>query len=304
MTTGEGSRVPLLEELDDLVQRHCTTAYAYPTAIPRLTLHQYSAIPKPMHDLYHPLVCFLVNGRKRSVIGQLEFRYERGDHFVNARDQPALGVIDGTGYRAVTLELNPVVLADVATTVNGHRFLAAAPPSCSAPASLSALDALLRLVRLLDHPDEIPALAPHLEFELLFRVLQGTCGPTLRVATYEFALGWRARPVVTWIRQNLDRPLDVAALAQAASMSTSSLYRAFKAATGMTPLQFQKRLRLEEARRLLVTGRLSVDVAGRSTGYRSSSQFSREYRRHFGEPPSIDAGRYASSVPAAPQSPA
>ena len=304
MTTGEGARLQLMDELDDLVRRHCTTAHACPTAVPRLILHEYSATPEPMHDLYHPLVCFLVNGRKRSVIGPEEFRYERGDHFVNARDQPALGVIDGPGYRAVTLELDPAVLADVVTTGNGHRSRPAAPPSCTAPASLSALETLLRLVRLLDHPDEIPALAPHIEFELLFRVLQGTCGPSLRVATYEFALGWRARPVVTWIRENLDQPLDVAVLARSASMSTSSLYRAFRAATGMTPLQFQKRLRLEEARRRLVTGRLTVHVAGRSLGYRSSSQFSREYRRHFGEPPSTDAGRYASSAHAERRSPA
>ena len=285
------ARLRVLSQLDEVIRRHCEAGSACPTKLPRLTLHHYAEPPEPLHDLYHPLVCFIVNGSKRSTVGQEEFLYERGDHFVNARDQPALGVIVGSGYTAATLELNPAVLADLVTVGDGHRTPLSTGPTCAAPASLPALEALLRLLRLLDDPDEIPILASHVEFELLYRVLRGTCGPTLRMATFDFALAWRARPIVRWIRENLDRPLDVALLARTASTSTSSLYRAFKAATGMTPLQFQKRLRLEEARRLLVTGRKTVDEVGRAVGYRSSSQFSREYRRQFGEPPSADAPR-------------
>ena len=293
MTTGEESRLQVLNQLDDVIRRHCEPGGACTTKLSRLTLHHYAEPPEPMHDLYHPLVCFIVNGSKRSAVGQEAFRYERGDHFVNARDQPALGVIVGSGYTAATLELNPAALVDLVMVGGGHRTTRTTGPACVAPASLPALEVLLRLLRLLDDPDEIPILAPHVEFELLFRILRGACGPTLRAATFDFALAERARPVVRWIREHLDHPLDIALLSRSASMSTSSLYRAFKAATGMTPLQFQKRLRLEEARRLLVTGRKTVDEVGRAVGYRSSSQFSREYRRQFGEPPSTDAGRLA-----------
>ena len=291
VTTGEESRLQVLGRLDDVIRRHCQAGSACTTKLPRLTLHHYAEPPEPMHDLYHPLVCFIVHGHKRSVVGQEMFLYERGDHFVNVRDQPALGVIAGADYTAATLELNPAALADLVTVGDGHRTRHVPRPACAAPASLPALEVLLRLLRLLDDPDEIPVLAAHIEFELLFRVLQGPCGPTLRAATSDFALAMRARPVVRWIRENLDQPLDAAQLARTASTSTTSLYRAFKAATATTPLQFQKRLRLEEARRLLITGRKTVDEVGRAVGYRSPSQFSREYRRQFGAPPSADASR-------------
>ena len=129
-------------------------------------------------------------------------------------------------------------------------------------------------------------LAPLREGELLFRILQGPCGATLGAATYEYGSAQRARPVVEWIRQHLDQPLNVAALAREANVSPATLYRHFKAATTMTPLQFQKQLRLDEARRLLLGGEGTALSAAQTVGYRSATQFSREYRRRFGEPPS------------------
>lgn len=153
------------------------------------------------------------------------------------------------------------------------------------------MDAWVRMLSLMERPRDIPALAPVYEREILYRVLQGPHGQLLRdIATPETALG-RVRKAIQWIRQHYAAPLRIGTLAQLAAMSESAFHRHFKAATALSPLQYQKQLRLLQARQLLTAQGASVTAAAMEVGYESATQFSREYARAFGLPPSQDAAR-------------
>ncbi len=149
-------------------------------------------------------------------------------------------------------------------------------------------DILLRLLSLLDKPADIPFLAPLVERELLYRLLQGPQGRLLRqIAQPEGQLA-RIRRAVAWIQKNRDRQMRINALCEASGMSRASLHRHFSAITGFSPLQYQKQLRLQEARRLLLAGEHSASGVAFAVGYESASQFNREYLRQFGAPPAKD----------------
>jgi transcriptional regulator GlxA family with amidase domain len=158
------------------------------------------------------------------------------------------------------------------------------------------MDAWVRMLRLMERPDDIAALAPAYEREILYRVLQGANGWMLRdIATPDSALS-RVNLAIQWIRRDFDKPLRVEALADRAAMSASAFHRHFKAATALSPLQYQKRIRLLQARMLLVSGGRSVTSAAFDVGYESATQFSREYARAFGLPPAQDAARVLASI--------
>jgi transcriptional regulator GlxA family with amidase domain len=155
----------------------------------------------------------------------------------------------------------------------------------------SLLDAVLRLVRLLENPKDIPVLAPLFTKEIIYRVLQGQHGVALAQIAIEGSSAYRIREVIEYIMKNYDKSFRIEELADLAHMSVSSLHRHFKEVTAMSPIQFQKQLRLREARRLLLAESTdAVDVAFR-VGYQSPSQFSREYSRMFGFPPKQDIKR-------------
>jgi AraC-like DNA-binding protein len=158
----------------------------------------------------------------------------------------------------------------------------------AAPAEL--LDASVRLLRLLDRPEDIPVMAPLIEQEILYRLLTGPFGPRLLQITMTESPGNKISQAIAWLRENFTRPLRLEALAERVGMSVSSLHHHFKAVTAMTPMQYQKQLRLREARRLMLMERLDVGTAGYTVGYQSPSQFSREYRRLYGLSPLRDVG--------------
>lgn len=156
---------------------------------------------------------------------------------------------------------------------------------------LSILDAIMRLSRLLDKPEDIPFLAPYYTKEILYRLLQGQYGTTLAQIAMEGSNTYRIREAIDQIINNMDKPLPIEELAELANMGVSTFHRHFKEVTAMSPLQFQKQLRLQEARRLLMSESTdAADVAFR-VGYESASQFSREYSRMFGFPPREDIKR-------------
>jgi transcriptional regulator GlxA family with amidase domain len=148
----------------------------------------------------------------------------------------------------------------------------------------------VRLMRLLDAPNDIRVLAPLLEREILYRLLQGPQGGALRQIVHADSRLGQVRRAICWIRDHFDQPLRIQALAEIAGMSAASFHRHFKAATAMSPLQFQKSIRLQEARRMLMT-RHDVARVAYAVGYESASQFSREYARLFGLPPVLDSVR-------------
>ena len=276
----------------DIALRHAPLGLT-PTPIPRveLSVGQASAAKAPC--LYRSMICFILQGSKHVAINDNLLHYDSAQYLISALDLPLTGQILDAGprlpYVAVSLALEPALLAELAATMTPIRESEKGIGIAINPMTVPLRETLLRLLSLLDTPGDIPVLAPMVERELLYRLLQGPQGRLLRqIAQPEGALG-RIRRAAGWIRDNYKAKLRIEALCEASGMSRASLHRHFLAMTGFSPLQYQKQLRLQESRTLLLTGEHSVSYVAFEVGYESSSQFSREYLRHFGAPPARDA---------------
>lgn len=291
-----------LERHIDIALRHGRLG-AHPTGIPRLEIGVGQVIEGTSPCLYRSMICFILQGAKEVAIHDNLLRYDPAHYLVSALDLPLSGQIhdadDGKPYVSVSLVLDPALLAEVATTMPSERDPEVPGSGISINAMTQPLrDTLLRLLALLDAPRDIPALAPMAERELLYRLLQGPQGRLLRhIARPEGALG-RIRRAVEWIRDQQHARLRIEALCEAAGMSRASLHRHFVALTGLSPIQYQKQLRLQQARQLLLAGDHSASDVAYAVGYESASQFSREYSRHFGAPPSRDLNNLRRSLAA------
>ncbi|WP_162575377.1 AraC family transcriptional regulator [Variovorax sp. PBL-H6] len=271
------------------------------TGIPRVAMVQ-GAIPE--HELaavYDPMVNVILQGSKSMTVGRQTLHYDPATYFVMSIELPAAGVVrsasSGAPYLAVSLTLAPAVLASLLSDLPETADFAGQESAFSVAAvTPELLDAWVRMLRLMGHPADIPALAPAYEREILYRVLQGPMGWMLRdIATPETSLA-RINRVVQRIREEFARPLRMEELAEDAAMSVSAFHRHFKAATTLSPLQYQKQTRLLQARTLLISAGANVTSVAHEVGYESSTQFSREYARAFGLPPSKDAARIAASM--------
>ncbi len=281
-----------LTTLCDLALRHADTPGA--ASIPRIGFHiapEAAAMASPV--LYRPMIVMVLQGAKRVLIGERELHYDTASYFVGSVDLPASSCIieasPGKPYVAVSLSLDQQCLADLMTGNPGTTSGETVGFAVSA-VTPQLLDAWARLIGLLDTPSDIPVLAPLAEREILYRVLQGPQGDLIRQAARVEGRLAQVRQAIEWIRTNFDRPLRTEALAEVAGMSVASLHRHFRKTTAMSPLQYQKALRLQEARRLLIA-ESDAARAGYAVGYESASQFSREYARMFGAPPARDAVR-------------
>lgn len=263
------------------------------TRIPRVAMVQ-GAIPE--HDLaavYDPMINLILRGGKSMTIGDRTLHYDPASYFLMSVDLPAVGAVHpnakGEPYLAVSLTIECHVVA--AMLEDAVEPIAASGTEAFSVALVTPelLDAWTRMLRLMERPADIPMLAPAYEREILYRVLQGPHGAMLRdIAMPGTALS-RVRLAIQWIRKNFQSPLRVEALAEVAAMSASAFHRHFKAATAMSPIQFQKQIRLLQARTLLVAGEQGAASVAFEVGYESASQFSREYARFFGSPPAQDA---------------
>lgn len=266
------------------------------TGIPRVAMVQ-GAIPEHMlAAVYDPMINLILQGSKSMTVGDRTLRYDPATYFVMSIELPAVGTVHpaatGEPYLAVSLTLDPTVLA----TLLGDLPKPAGRYDHEAGFSVAAvtpelMDAWLRLLRLMGNPEAIAALAPVYEREILYRVLQGPHGWMLReIAAPDTAMA-RVSQAIQWIRRDFAEPIRVEALAQKAAMSVSAFHRHFKAVTNLSPLQYQKRVRLLQARTLMVAGAKNVTSAAFEVGYESPTQFSRDYARVFGLPPARDAAR-------------
>ena len=265
------------------------------TAIDTLFLSRRSSTDKSVHTAQWPCFALVVQGAKSLTLGSELHTYGVGDYLVVSLDLPVVSRVTEASPEVPNLGLGMRIEPERLKELFG-RIGSANPAGASddmravavnkAPPDL--LDAVLRLLRLLDRPQDIPAMAPLIEQEILYRVATGPFGPALlQIAMLETPTN-RIAQAIGWLRQNFTRPLRIEELAQHVGMSPSSLHHHFKAVTAMTPMQYQKQLRLYEARRLMLTERLDVGSAGYSVGYQSPSQFSREYSRLYGRPPLRD----------------
>jgi AraC-like DNA-binding protein len=293
--------------LKSLVQFHCK-GNKWPSPIAGLTLFRSDLPFGPVRSLYDPRLCIVLQGRKRIEIEDTVIDIEPGHCLTVVLDLPvSASVVEARPaepHLSLTIDLDPAAIADMvhATKVTGCKNPAIAAETGTGLATAITSDDLLepveRLLRLLDRPADIATLAPLMQREILYRLLQGAFGPMLRELAASGSRLGRIAAATAFIRQNFDRQIEVAELATMARMSITNFHRAFKAATHMSPLQFRARLRLNEARRRLSLGETHIGRIAFDVGYRSQSQFNREYRKLFGEAPGRERDPPAASIDA------
>ncbi len=248
----------------------------------------------------------MVQGRKTLTVGTDTYHYGVGEYILTALDLPVssqvTNVRSDTPYLCFSMALDGERLKELLSRVNVPRQAVTAEPLRGLAvnaASPELLDASLRLLRLLDQPEDISAMAPLIEQEILYRLLTGPNGPRLLQVAMAESQSNRVARAVAWLRGNFEQPLRIEELAERVGMSVSSLHHHFKAVTAMSPMQYQKQLRLHEARRLMIVEQLDVGSAGHRVGYQSPSQFSREYSRLYGLPPLKDVEAMRNNAVAA-----
>ncbi|KTC18480.1 AraC family transcriptional regulator [Pseudomonas marginalis ICMP 9505] len=268
------------------------------TRLPRVAMVRAEACAA---QVYQPMLHLVLQGSKTLSIGDQVSTYGPSSYFVVPVEVPATGQVHpcaaGLPYLAVSLTLDASVIAAVLAdeVAPAERPCTQRFTAVQAPAEL--LDAWLRMLRLMDRPSEAAVLAPMIEREILFRALQGPLRETLVDMARPDGRLIQIRRATEWIRQHYTQPFRVEPLAAMTDMSVAAFYRHFKAVTAMTPIQYQKRLRLLRARWLLLFDTLDAASVAFNVGYESASQFSREYARLFGLPPAKDAARF--KLPAA-----
>ncbi len=299
----EGTRVKALcGELAGLLERRTGTDGTHETAISELRLYRFSNPTEPVHLLQQPAVYVVVQGRKQVTVGDETYFYDPSQYLAVSLELPTVThVVEASPeepYLCMTLNVDPRELAAliVETGRPAPRDDHTGRALYVSPLQAPLLDGFLRLVRLLDAPQDIPVLAPLVLRELHYRLLQGEQHGRLA----EIAIGdgrlRRVAGAITYIKSHFAEPLQIEELAKRVNMSPSALHNHFKAVAAMSPIQYQKRLRLQEARRLLLSGATSAEAVAYDVGYASASQFSREYLRLFGQPPRRDAERMRDAV--------
>ncbi len=263
------------------------------TGVPRLRMVRSEGCPD---QVYEPMLHLVLQGSKSLSIGDQMLVFQEADYLVVPVHVPATGEVRARGpgkpYLAVSLILDPAIIAAVMADMPQSSTMAPSSGFAVSAAPAEMIDAWLRLMRLIDRPDEMQMLAPAIEREILFRVLKGPQGDRLReIACAESRLA-QVRPAIGWLQDHFAEPVRVGPLAAMTGMSIPAFYRHFKAVTAMAPIQYQKRIRLLKARRLMLFEDRDVSAAAYAVGYESASQFSREYARLFGLPPSRDAARF------------
>lgn len=286
------------QAIASIIARFATQDRECPTAIDTLFFNRRSSPTQPLHVTQWPCFALVAQGAKSITLGSDTFRYGVGQFLLVSLDLPVVSRVTGASpdvpHLGLGMAIDGTKLADLMSRISipgpalaTDRRLGVAANT----ASPDLLDATIRLLRLLDRPADIPALAPLIEQEILYSLLTGPCGAQLKQIAMADGPGNKIAKTIAWLRTNYSQQFRLEELAERAGMSVSSLHHHFKAVTAMTPVQYQKQLRLHEARRLMLLERLDVGTAGYRVGYQSPSQFSREYGRMYGMPPQRDIDR-------------
>ncbi|WP_266160708.1 AraC family transcriptional regulator [Dyella silvatica] len=284
-------------ELSEIIARYAPIDGDHPTALPLLTLYRHSQIGDLPCGMSRPALIIAAQGAKRIIAAGEGYDYDARHCLITSIDLPVMSRITQASTAqpylcmAVSLDLRQIAALMVDMGRPRSESLPIGRPIAVGSLSARLLDSALRLARLLDHPNEIPVLAPLIEREMLFLLLSGEHGRRLgQLAAGDSGSSKIAR-AIDWLKNHYDKPLSIDELSQRLNMSVSSLHHHFKDVTSMSPLQYQKQLRLHEARRILLGRDTDVGTVALRVGYDSPSQFSREYSRLFGEPPLRDISR-------------
>ncbi len=293
------------KRLAGLIDKYVGMDGIHATAIPRLHLIRATAPTDPILAPYEPAVCIVAQGEKQAVLGGEVLAYDPAKFLVVSADVPVVCRITKASpaapYLCIRLDLDLAALGAMMLEfgIEPARGAAPGPALALSQATPDLIDAAARLVKLLADPKDARALAPLAEREILYRLLTGEQGDKIRqIAVSDSKLAQVTR-AIGWIKRNFAEPFRIETVAAEARMSPSALHHHFKAVTAMSPLQYQKQLRLQEARRLMLSESLDAANAAHRVGYESPSQFSREYSRIFGAPPVRDVARLKAGPAAA-----
>ena len=301
MTKNEQTDV-LRNQLKEILLERMPEPGLFSTALEELTTFRKNEKDLNCNNcFYQPLVSIPVQGAKRSIIGSDEYRYGEGQCLVASVDIPVTSHITAASakkpYLAITLGLDKYVI---------NQLISELPDVYAAEVSTNRstevidadpgiLNAFIRLAEICDDEHQIPILAPLIIREIHYRLLVGPVGHILQMINTAGTPSNQVSSAIAWLRDNYREPLQVDKLAERFGMSISNFHRRFKQVTTLSPVQYQKRLRLHEAQRLMLTEDVNAYHAALSVGYESPTQFNREYKRLFGEPPRRDVHRLAQT---------
>jgi AraC-like DNA-binding protein len=283
----------LLPDLQRLLVGH-----ADQTVLPSVVVKASETKTEPMPAVSDPVFALVAQGTKRTILGDTVYDYGAGEYLVVSVELPVTAHVLEAPYMGFGLRLKPAQIADLLLETAGGRGPAETAGIAVSTAPEELLDPVVRLMRLLDRPADLPVLGAAIEREIVWRLITGEQGAMVRqIGLADSRLAQIAR-AIRWIRQNYADLFRVEDAARVAGMSVTSFHRHFRTVTTMTPIQYQKQIRLQEARARLIAEPHDVAGVGYAVGYGSPSQFSREYRRMFGAPPGADAARL-QGMPAA-----
>lgn len=271
-------------------------------AFPGFFIGRLSKIEEPMHIIYQPAFCFIMQGRKRLLAGEEVFRYDPGHYLLFTVDMPVVFNIEDASeekpYFGFTLNLDPTLVAEVLMESGLETKKGDAKVKGISISTVDAdlVDAALRLIRLIDTPREGKVLVPLITKEIVCRLLMRGEGARLGHLMASTGDTLRISKAIKQLRRNFDKPLKIEDMARELGMSVSGFHHHFKSVTAMSPLQFQKQIRLQEARRLMMGEDLNVTTAGVRVGYEDSAYFSRDYKKLFGTSPQRDIARLRNSL--------
>ncbi len=284
------NKTTMLNLMQEKLLQRIKTSGSFNTEITGFRTYKRDSEYRSECTIYNPLATLAVQGDKRSIIGDCELWYAEGQYILTGIDMPATSHIAHASpdkpFLALTMDLDRAIIGqlileapdDIVPTTHGSGMFVA-------DADFALLDVFNRLLDLLDQPKDLPVLSPMLVRELHYRFLTGPQGYRLRQLNTPGSQGSRIVGAVSWIREHYKEPFSIEELARRVNMSAATLHRQFKQITTLSPLQYQKRLRLHEAQRLMLSQDIDANGAGLAVGYESPHQFNREYKRLFGQPP-------------------
>lgn len=294
---------PDLIKLTELLKAHAPYDGVFDLRLPGVHVSRACRTNKEFHHaVQRPALCLVAQGAKRVMLGQDIFDYDASRMLIYSVDVPiAAQVTEATldePFLGLRLDLDPSRIADLTAKVYPHGLpqRGEGRAICVDQADAHVINAVVRLMGLASQPGEAELLAPLVVDEILIRLLRSPLGVRVALIGQEESRINLVSKAVAWVRTNYDKPLDVERLARMVNMSPSSFHHHFKAVTSLSPLQYQKALRLQEARRLMLLTMLDAGTASRRVGYQSASQFAREYGRYFGTAPTKDIARLREQV--------
>jgi len=290
----------LQKALSKYISFHGNADGIYPTPIEGLIMLKASRLELPYHVIYQPSLCIVAQGAKKVTLGDDAFEYQEGQALIVSLEVPALGQVTEASpaapYLAMVLEFDRRIMRDVLKELDQPSTASKGPGVFVETLSEPLIGCLVRLIAVLHMPKSIPILYPAIMREICYWLLTGDNAKEMRRLAAVDSRTQRIGDVILLLRDNYARPIPIEEMASIARMSLSSFHHHFKNLTSMTPLQYQKHLRLAEARRLLMAEGMKVASAAYEVGYESASQFSREYVRMFGTPPRMDMYQRGRSV--------